>query len=55
MDYLKSATVRKYTYSDLNCPHIIHIANRQKLEALYKRAARRILRQELKKEAQAYG
>lgn len=41
MDYMKKATCQDYTTWDLNCPRIIHIKNRQKMEAKFKRKARR--------------
>lgn len=53
MDYLKKATCKNYTAWDLNVPHIVHIHNRQKFEAQFKRAARRKLNIELKKELSA--
>ena len=50
MDFLKKATCRNYTACDLNVPQLVHIHNRQKWEAMFKRAARRAMRRELKKE-----
>ena len=41
MDDLKKATCKDYTVWDLNCPQFIRIKNRQKLEAIFKRKARR--------------
>ena len=46
---LKKRTNKDYTAWDLNCPQIVHIKNRQKLEKKFKRKARRKMRQELKK------
>ena len=37
---LKSMTNKDYTAWDLNCPQIVHIRDRQKLEAVFKRKAR---------------
>ena len=50
MDELKQRTNKIYTAWDLNCPRIVHIKNRQKLEAKFKRMVRRKLKQELKEE-----
>jgi hypothetical protein len=44
---LKKRTNKDYTVWDLNCPQIVHIKNRQKLEAKFKRKARRKMKQEL--------
>jgi hypothetical protein len=49
MDNLKKDTVKDYTAWDLNCPRYIKIKNRQKLEAIFKRKARRKAKQKLKK------
>lgn len=49
MDYLKKQTVKDYTSYDLNCPRYVHIKDRQKLEAMLKRKARRKDKQNLKK------
>lgn len=46
-DELKLRTHRDYTAWDLNCPQIVIIKNRQKLEAMFKRRARRRMKQEL--------
>lgn len=50
MDDLKKATVKDYTVWDLNCPRYVHIRNRQKWEAKFKRKARRKAKQKLRKE-----
>ena len=49
MDALKKATSRDYTAWDLNCPHYVRVKNRQKLEAKFKRKARRNFKKELDK------
>lgn len=41
MDAFKKATCKDYTAWDLNCPSIVHVKNRQKMEAMFKRKARR--------------
>ena len=48
MDYLKRLTCKDYTSWDLNCPRIVHIKNRQKIEAMFKRKARRKENEKLK-------
>ena len=48
MNELKAKTNRNYTAWDLNCPQYVHIKNRQKLEKLFKRAAKSKMRQEVK-------
>ncbi len=48
MNELKLRTHKNYTAWDLNCPRIVHIKNRQKMEAMFKRAARRQMKRELK-------
>lgn len=50
MDDLKKTTVKDYTAWDLNCPHFVQVKDRQKLEAIFKRKARRKAKQRLKKE-----
>ena len=50
MDNLKKDTVKDYTAWDLNCPRFVRIKSRQKLEAIFKRKARRKAKQKLKKE-----
>lgn len=47
MDDLKKATSKDYTAWDLNCP--VRVKNRQKLEAIFKRKARRKLKKALNK------
>lgn len=47
---LKRRTNKDYTAWDLNVPQYVHIKNRQKLEAIFKRKARRKMKQELKGE-----
>lgn len=49
-DELKKRTNKDYTAWDLNAPHIVCIKRRQKLEALFKRKARREMKRELKRE-----
>ena len=51
MNELKKRTHKNYTAWDLNCGRMILVKNRQKLEAKFKRAARRKLKQELSKQA----
>lgn len=51
-DELKKRTNRDYTAWDLNVPHIVFIKRRQKLEALFKRKARRKMKQEINREVQ---
>lgn len=53
MDNLKKETVKDYTAWDLNCPRYVRVKNRQRLEAIFKRKARRAAKQRLKKEAQS--
>ena len=55
MDELKQRTNKIYTAWDLNCPGIVRIKNRQKLEAKFKRMIRRKLKQELKDEGKNAG
>ena len=47
-DDLRKRTHRDYTAWDLNVPQIVIVKNRQKLEAMFKRKARRKMKQELK-------
>ena len=49
MDNLKRETMYNYSSWDLNAK-CVHIRNRQKIERMFKRTARRKNRQELKKE-----
>lgn len=49
MDAMKRETSRDYTAWDLNCPQIVHVKNRQKWEAKFKRKARRKMKKELDK------
>lgn len=49
-DELKKRTNRDYTAWDLNVPQIVFIKRRQKLEALFKRKARRKMKQEINRE-----
>lgn len=49
MDDMKKATVKDYTIWDLNCPRYITVRNRQKLEKIFKRKARRKNKKELDK------
>ena len=48
-DALKKMTNKDYTSWDLNCPQFVHIKNRQTLEVMFKRKARRKMKQNLKK------
>ena len=48
MDQLKRDTCKDYISWDLNCPQYVHIKNRQSLEAIFKRKARRKNKQNLK-------
>lgn len=48
-DDLRRETHKDYTCWDLNCPRYVQVKNRQKLEALFKRKARRKLKRNLKK------
>lgn len=52
MDDLKKATIKDYTVWDLNCPRFVKVKNRQKLEAIFKRKARRKRKQQLKEHEQ---
>ena len=49
MDNLKKETVKDYTAWDLNCPKVVKVKKRQKLEAIFKRKARHKIKQELRK------
>ena len=49
MDNLKKDTCQDYTAWDLNCPRFVHPKNRQKMEHLFKRKARRKNKEKLKK------
>ena len=49
MDDLKRATCKDYTAWDLNCPQFVQVKNRQRLEAIFKRKARRKLKKALDK------
>ena len=49
MDDMKKATIKDYTAWDLNCPQYIIVKNRQKLEKIFKRKARRKNKKELDK------
>ena len=50
-DLLKKLTNKDYTAWDLNCPQWVRVKNRQKLEAIFKRKARRRLKREDKQGA----
>lgn len=50
MDKLKKETVKDYTAWDLNCPRVVKVKNRQRLEAVFKRKARRKTKQLLKEQ-----
>lgn len=49
MNELKKRTYKNYTAWDLNCPQIVYVRNRQKMEAKFKRAARHKMKIELKR------
>lgn len=49
MDDFKKETSKDYTAWDLNCPHWVKVKNRQKLEKILKRKARRKARQNLRR------
>ena len=49
MDNLKKETTKDYTAWDLNCKFVC-MKNRQKLEAIFKRKARRREKQKLREE-----
>lgn len=53
MDDLKKETVKDYTAWDLNCKYI-GTKKRQKLEAIFKRKARRRIKQLLRRERNDY-
>lgn len=46
-DELHKRTHKDYTSWDLNCQRYVNVRNRQKLEALFKRKARREMKREL--------
>ena len=51
MDKFKETTMKDYTGSDVLCPFVcIKHKTRVELKKLFKRKARRVLRQELRKE-----
>ena len=50
MDNLKKDTVKDYTAWDLNCSRFVRVKGRQKLEAIFKRKARRKAKRRLRKE-----
>lgn len=45
-DELRKRTHVDYTAWDLNCPQYVRVKNRQKLEAIFKRKARRKINRE---------
>lgn len=47
MDSLKKETVKDYTAWDLNCARWVVVRNRQKLEKIFKRKARRKMKKVL--------
>ena len=49
MDKFKEKTIKDYTAWDLNCPRLVNIKNRQKIESMFKRKARRKAKENLKK------
>lgn len=53
MDNLKKETVKDYTAWDLNCKFVC-MKNRQKLEAIFKRKARRKIKELLRREKNDY-
>lgn len=48
-DVFKRETTKDYTSWDLNCPHIVKNRSRGKMCHMMKRAARRTMKQKLKK------
>ena len=54
MDKLKKATVKDYTAWDLNCHRFVRTRGRQKLEAIFKRKARRKIKQLLRRKRNDY-
>lgn len=53
MDDLKKETIKDYTAWDLNCKFVC-MKNRQKLEAIFKRKARRKIKELLRREKNDY-
>ena len=53
-DELRKRTHKDYTAWDLNCPQYVNVKNRQKLEAKFKRKARREMKRELAVKKQFY-
>lgn len=53
-DELRKRTHKDYTSWDLNCPQYVNVKNRQKLEAKFKRKARREMKRELAAKKQFY-
>ena len=51
-DELRRRTHVDYTAWDLNCPRYVRVKNRQKLEAVFKRKARRKMKREIKETLQ---
>ena len=49
MDNFKKETSKDYTAWDLNCPRFVKVKNRQRLEKIFKRKARRKNKEKLKK------
>lgn len=49
MNDLRKMTHKDYTAWDLNCPRYVNVKNRQKMEAIFKRKARRKMKKDLKK------
>lgn len=54
MDNLKKDTVKDYTAWDLNCPRFVRVKNRQKLETIFKRKARRKIKELLRRKKNDY-
>lgn len=48
-DEMRRSTHKDYTAWDLNCHRFVTVKNRQKLEAMFKRKARRKMKKNLKK------
>ena len=48
MDELKKRTVKDFTAWDLNCPRVVKPKGGRKLKAMFKRKARRKMKEEIK-------
>lgn len=55
MDLFKEKTIKNYTSWDINCPYVCRMhKTKRKLRYLFKKVARRKLKQELRKELKQY-